>query len=118
MTIQSTLVPVKRSGYSLRVGGHRVITGLMRIGRLAEQGRWLSQSAVPSEWLATARAAQVLRTALVKPAMNSAANAQASSRNAHPIAVSQAGTPVTYTVSDQPGRYQLLPRVSKLESKI
>jgi hypothetical protein len=65
-----------------------------------------------------ARVAQVLRTALVNPAMNSAANAHASSRKTQPTAVSQAGTPVTYTVPDQPGRYQLLSRVSKLESKI
>jgi hypothetical protein len=41
---------------------------------------------------------QVLGTALVKPAMNSAANTQASSRKTHPTTVSRAAVTLTESV--------------------
>src|SRR5215472_6274397 len=51
----------------------------------------LSQFAATSKWpLIITRADQVLRTALVKPAINSAANDQARSRKTQPTAVSHA----------------------------
>jgi hypothetical protein len=52
----------------------------------------------------------VLRTALVKPAMNNAANVHASSRNTQPAAVSQAAVALAESVvRSQPARAALAP---------
>jgi hypothetical protein len=63
------------------------------------------------------RADHVLRTALVKPAMNSAANTHASSRNTQPPALSQAAVTLAESlVSSQPARATLVP-TGRLRSK-
>ena len=57
-----------------------------------------------------ARDDQVLRTALVKPAMNSAANTHASSRSTQPTAVSQAAVALAESVvRSQSARATLVP---------
>ena len=53
---------------------------------------------------------QVLRTALVNPAMNSAANAHANTRSAQPAVTSQAAVALAASLgSPQPARARVVP---------